>query len=151
MFPAHAFIELHDECRTTVDVWQRAVCLHPSYVRVGLRELPTKLFRPSKELIPPNVAYPVHLETPHPVALSCVSFRMHPPSLDVLQAFVGLTTLLLLAESPPCLGKFINRRPNEESEELTHPLLSGSVCRVRDSLDFLDVSTRCKTLRSVKL
>eukprot|EP00904_Undaria_pinnatifida_P002851 jgi/Undpi1/12567/HiC_scaffold_6.g02236.m1 len=35
--------------------------------------------------------------------------------------------------------KFINRRLNEESEELTHPLLSGSVCRVRDSLDFLDV------------
>ena len=51
------------------------------------------------------------------------------------QTFVGLTALL--AAFPPCLG-------TGDPKELqpTHPLLSGSVCRVRDTLDFLDVSAR---------
>lgn len=51
--------------------------------------------------------------------------------LELSQTFVGLTALL--AAFPPCLGY-------QEPPEPTQPLLSGSVCRVRDSLDFLDVS-----------
>ncbi|CAN0502315.1 unnamed protein product, partial [Laminaria digitata] len=49
------------------------------------------------------------------------------------QTFVGLTALL--AAFPPCLG-------TGDSKEFQppQPLLSGSVCPVRDSLDFLDVS-----------
>nr|AYP65252.1 vanadium-dependent bromine peroxidase [Saccharina japonica] len=51
------------------------------------------------------------------------------------QTFVGLTALL--AAFPPCLGY-------DEPAEPTQPLLSGSVCRVRDSLDFLDPVPRAK-------
>lgn len=62
--------------------------------------------------------------------VSCVVVSFH-----LLQTFVGLTALL--AAFPPCLGTGDYKEP-----EVTQPLLSGSVCRVRDSLDFLDVSTR---------
>ena len=69
---------------------------------------------------------------------------MHPPFLDLLQAIVGWTTWLLIAVLPTCLGKYNNN--GNEAEELSHPLLSGSVCRARDSLDFADVSTRYKII-----
>ena len=56
------------------------------------------------------------------------------PSLELLwQTFVGLTALL--AAFPPCLGT-----GHLSDEQPTHPPLSANVCRVRDSLDFLDVS-----------
>lgn len=45
------------------------------------------------------------------------------------QAFVGISALL--AALPATLA---------DSDDQQMPLLSGSVCRVRDSLDFLDVS-----------
>nr|CAD37191.1 vanadium-dependent bromoperoxidase 1 [Laminaria digitata] len=48
---------------------------------------------------------------------------------------LGLTALL--AAFAPCLGY-------EEPPEPTQPLLSGNVCRVRDSLDFLDPVPRAK-------
>lgn len=51
-----------------------------------------------------------------------------------IQAFVGITALL--AAFPPCLGDI----DSSEEHQPTHPLTSGSVCRVRDSLDFLSVS-----------
>eukprot|EP00752_Nemacystus_decipiens_P009703 g8666.t1 len=49
--------------------------------------------------------------------------------------FVGITALL--AAFPPCLGA-------TESGEPQLPLTSGSVCRVRDSLDFLSPKERAK-------
>ncbi len=50
------------------------------------------------------------------------------------QAFVGITALL--AVFPPCLGATEISKEHQPK----HDLLSGSVCRVRDSLDFLSVS-----------
>ncbi|CAN0170269.1 unnamed protein product, partial [Laminaria digitata] len=50
---------------------------------------------------------------------------------EPLQTFVGLTALL--AAFPPCLGT-----GHVNDDQPTHALLSGSVCKVRDSLDFLD-------------
>ncbi|CAN0452578.1 unnamed protein product, partial [Scytosiphon promiscuus] len=47
------------------------------------------------------------------------------------QSFVGFTALL--AAFPPCLGT-----GDLNEVQATQPLLSGSVCRVRDSHDFLD-------------
>ena len=85
----------------------------------------------------------------HPMACApyCVFCRRHaapacllhicPPPVSCMfvnplcKTFVGLTALL--AAFPTCLGY-------DEPPEPTQPLLSGSVCRVRDSLDFLDVS-----------
>lgn len=62
-----------------------------------------------------------------------------PPSLPAQtianQTFVGMTALL--AAFPPCLGA----TETSKEHQPTHPLLSGSVCRVRDSLDFLSVSS----------
>ncbi|CAN0569515.1 unnamed protein product [Ectocarpus sp. 12 AP-2014] len=54
-----------------------------------------------------------------------------------MQAFVGIAALL--AASPPCVSATSN-----EEHQPTHPLLSGSVCRVRDSLDFLSPTERAK-------
>ncbi|CAM9244255.1 unnamed protein product [Ectocarpus sp. 13 AM-2016] len=54
-----------------------------------------------------------------------------------MQAFVGIAALL--AASPPC----VTANSNDEHQP-THPLLSGSVCRVRDSLDFLSPIERAK-------
>ena len=50
---------------------------------------------------------------------------------QIYQASVGIAALL--AAFPPCLGSSDDHKPQI-------PLTSGSVCRVRDSLDFLDVS-----------
>ena len=55
-------------------------------------------------------------------------------SVELWQTFVGLTALL--AAFPPCLGTGL---PSDDQP--TQPVLSGSVCSVRDSVDFLDVST----------
>eukprot|EP00752_Nemacystus_decipiens_P009700 g8663.t1 len=55
-----------------------------------------------------------------------------------MKAFVGITALL--AAFPPCLGVVDSSKEHQP----THPLTSGSVCRVRDSLDFLSPSERAK-------
>ena len=44
--------------------------------------------------------------------------------------------IALLAAFPPCLSQTVN----ELADMQTQPLLSGSVCRVRDTVDFLSVS-----------
>ena len=78
-----------------MDVWQRAVYLHPSYVGVELTEPLNKIFRPSKELTPPNAAYPVTHKTPHPVA--CVFCLVpHAPSLPrCVTGFCGADNLAI--------------------------------------------------------
>eukprot|EP00904_Undaria_pinnatifida_P002850 jgi/Undpi1/12566/HiC_scaffold_6.g02235.m1 len=66
-----------------------------------------------------------------------------------MKTFVGLAALLLAL--PPSFGtKVVSKDVSKESEP-THPLLSGSVCRVRDSLDFLDPVERAKVTRSKRL
>ena len=67
----------------------------------------------------------------HIVCRSMCQTNIH--TLLSKQAFVGVTALL--AAFPPCMGV---GEGNENQE--SHPLLTGSVCRVRDSHDFLDVS-----------
>ena len=47
---------------------------------------------------------------------------------------MGITALLVAF--PPCLSQTVN----ELADMQTQPLLSGSVCRVRDTVDFLSVS-----------
>ncbi|CAM9646416.1 unnamed protein product, partial [Ascophyllum nodosum] len=54
------------------------------------------------------------------------------------QAPVGITALL--ATLSPCIGQSVN----ELADLQTQPLLSGSVCRVRDTLDFLSPTERAK-------
>ncbi|CAN0377619.1 unnamed protein product, partial [Ascophyllum nodosum] len=51
---------------------------------------------------------------------------------------VGITALL--AAFPPCLSQTVN----EIADMQTQPLLSGSVCRVRDTVDFLSPTERAK-------
>lgn len=72
---------------------------------------------------------------------SCARKQRKPTPLPqyCLQAFVGVTALL--ASFPPCLGQ---RDGNEDQMKM--PLLTGSVCRVRDSHDFLDVSVVVSSL-----
>ncbi|CAM9447814.1 unnamed protein product, partial [Pylaiella littoralis] len=55
----------------------------------------------------------------------------------IMKVFVGMAALLVA--SPPCLGQ-----ETSTEHQPTHPLLSGSVCRVRDSLDFLSPTERAK-------
>ena len=57
--------------------------------------------------------------------------------VKLIQAFVGMTALL--AAFPPCLGQ-----EDVKETAATHPLLTGSVCRVRDSHDHLGVSGECR-------
>eukprot|EP00904_Undaria_pinnatifida_P002853 jgi/Undpi1/12569/HiC_scaffold_6.g02238.m1 len=58
--------------------------------------------------------------------------------------FVGLTGLLLA--SPLCLAQKGGRKKDKTPD----PLLSGSVCPVRDSLDFLDPIERAKITREMR-
>ena len=55
--------------------------------------------------------------------------------LEYPQASVGFTALL--AVFPLCLAQ---KGGGRKKDNIPDPLLSGSVCPVRDSLDFLDVS-----------
>ena len=83
-----------------MDVRQRAVYLHPSYVRDELTKLTQQVFRPSKELTPPNAAYPVTHKTPHPVA--CVFCLVpHAPSLPgCVTGFCGADKLAINSRIP---------------------------------------------------
>ena len=69
-----------------------------------------------------------------PCGLCIVRCLTRNVSVELWQTFVGLTALL--AAFPPCLGTGL---PSDDQP--TQPVLSGSVCSVRDSIDFLDVST----------
>eukprot|EP00903_Cladosiphon_okamuranus_P014557 g13503.t1 len=61
-----------------------------------------------------------------------------PAAPSSMKTCIGLTALL--AAFPPCLGVIDGSKEHQP----THPLTSGSVCRVRDSLDFLSPSERAK-------
>ena len=93
------------------------------------------LFSPSPRLFKQR-AWPLQPSGPYFVSCRHVACALCVASCVFVflnyQSFVGLTALL--AAFPPCLGT------EEPPFQQTQPLLSGSVCRVRDSLDFLDVS-----------
>lgn len=50
---------------------------------------------------------------------------------------VSVAITVLLVAFPACLGEL---SANEIADQQTQPLLSGSVCRDRDTKDFLSVS-----------
>lgn len=55
-----------------------------------------------------------------------------------IQAAIGIAAILVAFPATFALSPAAGDDKNEHQQ--THPLLSGSVCRVRDSVDFLDVS-----------